>query len=137
MLVTRNLQQPKTTGCGSYDPGISDHHVIHVVLDIATPQRYPKLIKKLICENDVALHDAFNKFPWHVLDVFDDINDTRHYWEKTYSQILNDHFKEVTLKIRVHSKPWMNTEIRKELNKRYQLLCKAQKTAKGSLEWQA
>ena len=38
-------------------------------------------------------------------------------------------------RLRRGSLPWMNCSIRKELNKRYKLLLKAQQTPKGSEAW--
>ena len=48
---------------------------------------------------------------------------------------MKSHIYARRVKIRGGSLPWMNSSIRKELNKRYKLLLKAQQTPKGSQAW--
>ena len=48
---------------------------------------------------------------------------------------MKSHLRSRVVKMRSNSLPWMNSSIRKELNKRYKLLLKAQKTPKGSQAW--
>lgn len=48
---------------------------------------------------------------------------------------VKSHVHAGRVKIRRGDLPWMNSSIRKELNKRYKLLLKAQKTQKGSQAW--
>ena len=52
-----------------------------------------------------------------------------------YKDIVESHITTRKAKIRSKSTPWMNSTIRKELNGRYKLLMKAQKTPNGSVEW--
>lgn len=135
IITSQNPVGPKITKSGTHSPGISDHDLIYTVLELAKPRRTPTLIKKRKCLNERELLNTFENFPWQVLNVFDDVNDTLYFWEKSYHEICNMYIKESTLKIRSQSKPWINTEIRKNLNKRFKLLLKARKTAKPSTEW--
>ena len=73
--------------------------------------------------------------PWWITSSFDDVDDSYWAWKSLYNQILSNHVKERKVKVKTESNPWMNSEIRKQMNHRYKLLVLAQKTNKGSLQW--
>ena len=81
--------------------------------------------------------DDFNKVPWHISSIFDDVNDVLWCWETLYKNTLSIHLKSRKVKIRQQSQPWMNTEIRKQLNIRYKMLnnIQAKSIPKTSMEW--
>ena len=121
---------------GSLDYGISDHHLIYLKLDLKKQKQKPKIIT---CKNfknvDVQkLQQEIDYAPWHICDLFDDIDDTTWAWETMYKSIVNEHIKERRVKIRSKSSPWMNGSIRKELNRKYKLLKTAQNTNSDS-DW--
>lgn len=60
--------------------------------------------------------------PWWVCSVFDDVDDIAWAWESMYKDILGDYVFCRDAKIRNFSLPWMNSDIRKAMNKRYKLL---------------
>ena len=68
----------------------------------------------------------FDTAPWDICNVFDDVEDS--VWEFLYKNIIEDHIKERKVKIKAKSHPWVNTTIRKMMNKRYRLLLRAQRT---------
>ena len=70
-------------------------------------------------------------------NIFDDIDDSVWAWEAIYKYIIDQHIPLRMAKVRSNSLPWMCSSLRKELNKRYNLLLKAQKTPRGSPEWLA
>ena len=84
-----------------------------------------------------ALQSEFASAPWHICNIFDDIDDATWAWETLYKYIVNHHIPCRKAKIRSTSLPWMTSSLRKELNKRYNLLLKAQKSPKGSHQWAA
>jgi len=49
-------------------------------------------------------------------------------------QITKSHLKPRKVRVGAQSHPWMNGDIRKLVNRRYKLLIKTQRTAKGSPE---
>ena len=73
--------------------------------------------------------------PWDICKLFDDVDDSTWCWEQLYKNILNSYVSTRKVKVRSKSLPWMNTEISKEMNKRYKLLKKAQKHPKSSELW--
>ena len=82
-----------------------------------------------------SLKTDFAAAPWSICNVFDDLDDATWAWECLYKDIMKSHVPARRVKIRRGSLPWMNSSIRKELNKRYKLLLKAQQTPKGSQAW--
>ena len=63
--------------------------------------------------------------PWHIIGALEDINDSVFLWESMFKSILDNHIKKRIVKFRYRSLPWMNTEIRKAMNRRYKYLREA------------
>ena len=74
-------------------------------------------VKQLKCD--------FNQAPWHVLEIFDEIDDSACFWQCLYDGLLQHHLTSRVAKIRDKFIPWSITSIKKEMNKRYELLKKA------------
>lgn len=117
-------QPSKTYISGSIDLGISDHHLTFAIFKAARSKALPKIISaknyKLLDVNQ--LKSDFDQAPWHVSEIFDDIDDCVAFWQCLYDDILHHHLPSRDAKIRDKSLPWINTSIRKEMNKRYKLL---------------
>lgn len=119
------------------DLGLSDHHIIYCTIDILKKRSKPiyQTIKNYKNVDVKQLKHDIRSAPWHICDIFDDVDDIVSTWEELYKSVVNAHVKERKVKLRANSHPWMNSAIRKQLNNRYKLLKLAQKTAKGSHEW--
>ena len=81
------------------------------------------------------LKSEFERAPWDICNIFDDMDDITWAWEHLYKDILNDHLTVRKVKIRTKSLPWMNSTLRKEMNLRYKLLKQAQNYLKESNIW--
>ena len=128
ILTISNPTGPKVILSGTHDTGISDHHLIYDVLDLQTPKRKSKIVTVNKIEDKDSLINDFTLVPWHILEIFDDIDDVTHHWHYLFSDILKDHVKTLKLKKRDQNKPWIDRILRKELNQRYKMLCKAKRT---------
>ena len=64
--------------------------------------------------------------PWRVCSVFDDVEDNCWLAESLYKDFSSEFLKTRKAKVRGKPLPWMNSKIRKIMNKRYELLVKAQ-----------
>ena len=110
---------------------------MYAVLNLYRKRSWPKLIEvKNYKDLDVeSLKRDTEQAPWYIYKLFDDVDDSTWCWKQLYKNILNSYV--TTRKVKVRSKylPWMNTEIGKEMNKRYKLLKKAQKHPKSSELW--
>ena len=66
--------------------------------------------------NDEAfLNELFNA-PFHVYDVFDDINDSYWFFTELYTSILNEHAPIKTKHLKHTQVPFINAELRKAIN---------------------
>ena len=136
-IITPKNCKPKVNNAHAVDLGMSDHHIIHCSIDILRERNKPiiRTVKNYKNVNTDKLKEDIKMVPWHVCDIFDDVDDTVFAWESLYKSVINDHIKERTVKMRKYSHPWINSSIRKQLNNRFKLLRIAQKTPKGSHEW--
>eukprot|EP00112_Aurelia_sp_Birch-Aquarium-sp1_P014347 Seg309.5 transcript_id=Seg309.5/GoldUCD/mRNA.D3Y31 product="RNA-directed DNA polymerase from mobile element jockey" protein_id=Seg309.5/GoldUCD/D3Y31 len=136
-LVITNAPD-KVIKSGVFNTGIADHSLVYVVLKLRRKRIPPRL--KIVTNNKKCDWKGFEEqmdlVPWSVCSVFDDINDCLWAWDKLYSDVKNEFIKERKAKIRSNSLSWITTDIRKEINKRYNLLNKAQ-SSKLPSDWQA
>ena len=58
-------------------------------------------------------------FPWWICCTFEDINDTTWAWDHSFKNIVNSHVLLREVKIKQDSLPWVNRDIRKEMNTNY------------------
>ena len=61
-------------------------------------------------------------FPWWICSTFEDINDTTWAWDHSFKNIVNSHVPLREVKIKQDSLPWVNRDIRREMNTRFKLL---------------
>ena len=122
---------------GVCDLGISDHHLIYAVVNFKRKRQKP-MFKTVYDYKKVdldSLRTDLASAPWSSRNIFDDLDDASWVWECLYKDIVKSHVHARRVKIRRRSQEWMNSSIRKELNKRYKVLLKAQQTQKGSQAW--
>ena len=136
-LVITTINNKKILKSGSYDSAISDHNLIFVTMNFFIDRPPAKLTTVKNYKNiDLAkLKSDLDDVPWHVVSIFDDVDDCVWTWEKLFKETINEHINTWKAKIRPQSEPWMSGAIRKELNKRYKLFQTAKNTPKGSNEW--
>ena len=105
---------------------IADHKFIYVIykLKIRNPKPFVKYVHnfKNVLENPKDFKHDLESAPWWVCSTFEDLDDITWAWNCMYDEIANNHITLRKAKVRKHSLPWMNSEIRKEMNKRYKLL---------------
>ena len=105
---------------------IADHKFIYVIYKLKTknPKPFVKYVHnfKNVLENPKDFKHDLESAPWWVCSIFEDLDDITWAWDYIYSEIANNHITLREAKVRKNSLPWMNSEIRKEMNKRYKLL---------------
>ena len=132
IMITTDISKIITSG--TFDPDLSDHCLIYGIIRLQRKRIPPKYIfaKNYKQVNIETLKHAFITAPWSVIEAFDDPDDITWAWETLYKDIVNDHISQRRVKIRSDSLPWMNSHIRKTMNKRYNILKQAKET--GSKE---
>ena len=136
IIVTNDFKK-KVITVRAIDFGISDHHLVYCTVDLFPPRSKTtyKTVRNYRNVNVEQLKKDINSAPWHICDIFDDVDDVVFVWEHLYKNTINEHVPVRKVKVRAKSHPWMNGEIRKKLNERYKLLKKAQLTPRGSTDW--
>ena len=118
----------KISGHGACNPGISDHHLVYATVNLRGISEKPKSrIVRDFKRVDIKLFNL-NLLLFHGLSVITLM---------ILMYIIDQHIPLRMAKVRSKSLPWMTSSLRKELNKRHNLLLKAQKTPRGSPEWLA
>ena len=72
--------------------------------------------------NEKAFKLALQNTPWWISNLFEDLDEVVNTWELLYKNIVDEFITTRKAKIRKNSLPWVTTELRKLLNKRYKLL---------------
>ena len=124
LILTINTS--KVSKSDVIDYCIADHKFIYVIykLKIRNPKPFVKYVHnfKNVLENPKDFKHDLESAPWWVCSTFEDLDDITWAWNCMYNVIANNHIPLRKAKVRKHSPPWMNSEIRKEMNKRYKLL---------------
>ena len=122
---------------GTYAMGLSDHDLIFMNIKLRRQTTKPRLIYVRNYKNidTVKLDQDLETCPWHIISIFDDVDDSLWCWEYLFKNVLSSHVTTRKVKVRNNNQPWMNGEVRKAINDRYKLLNKARGTPKDSKEW--
>ena len=93
---------------GVFDPCISDHCLIYIVLSFKRQRKSPIyiMVKNYKDVEVKALQTDIQQVPWSVTSVFDDIEDTNSVWNDMYQAVLKEHVKTRKVKVRSNSLPW-------------------------------
>ncbi len=123
LIVISEALTDKVAKCGTFEPAISDHKLVYCVLKIKSDHTKPlyKCIK-LKTFDKVSFQNSLEKALWWVSNVFDDIDDVTYFWETMYKDIVNVFIKTRKAKVKSHTLPWINRDIKKLMNQRYKAL---------------
>ena len=127
------------------DAGFSDFHSLIGVItklhyDVSKPKTVVYRSMKHFDQNN--FNNALSSAPFHVMSVFDDIDDQAWFFHKLYTSVVDEIAPIKTRTIKYKPLPYMNSELRKAMFKRNMLRNKFYKTPhKNKLErskaWEA
>ena len=102
------------------DFAIADHKFIYAVYNLTPKKQKPLLVKSHSFKNTNLdqLKKDIEDFPWWSCSTFEDINETTWAWDHSFKNIVP--LRE--FKIKQDSLPWVNRDIRREMNTRFKLL---------------
>ena len=125
----------KIATSGTFEPAISDHKLVYVVIAPKRNKAQPvlKVIRDFKNANIENLKNSMEKVPWWICNVFEDVNDSLYIFEKLYKDVVNEHIKLRTAKVRAKGLPWVTRDIKKAMNKRYKALMKWQQSKEDLL----
>ena len=100
----------------------------------------PPVIKQVkdlkgVKENPRPLQNDLENAPWWICSIFEDTDDVAWAWESLFKDVVDSHVPNRLVKVKQCSLPWMNSEIRKAMNKRYKLLKLCDGTAATKKYW--
>ena len=123
------IDTSKVSKCGTFPIGLSDHDLIYTVININREKTPPRLIEVRNYKDvdEAKLREDLDLAPWHLINLFEDPNDSLWCWEYMFKDIISSHLKTRKIKVRSNNQPWITGEIRHALNERYNLLKKARK----------
>ena len=105
----------------SVDIGLSDfHNYIGLASRVfAPPQRIKKIsYRRMKGFNENSFKNDLDSCPFHVGEIFDDVDDEHWFKEKLFLSTLDEHAPSKTRTIRNNQVPDMNSELRKAINQR-------------------
>ena len=118
---------------------MADHKFIYAIykLRLRNSKPFVKYVQsfKDVMENPNDFKHELESAPWWVCSTFEDIDDITWAWDRMYKNIEIDYITLRKAKVRTCSLPWMNREIRKEMNKRYKLLKACDGTPSTQKTW--
>ena len=110
--------------------------LIYAVLKLRQKREPPKIRKVSNIKNCdwEKFREEMQMVPWSVCSIFEDLDDCSWAGEKLFLDVRKKFISERQAKIRGKKLPWINTSLRKEMNKNYKLLIKA-KRSKDHADW--
>lgn len=132
-IVTTRKDLVSSTGI--FPLSISDHNLIYATIRLKN-KRPPKFIKTRDYKRmdvDNFRHDI-ETAPLHIASTFDDPNDNLWAWQYLFNDICDEHVPWKEVKVRSSSAPWMTSNIRFNMNRRYKLF-KAAVSTKCPKQW--
>ena len=78
---------------GIYDPGLSDHPLVYGFMQDKAAKVKPRIIKFRSVKNfdEEKFQEHLNSAPWHVGEVFDNVEDRVGFVSTLLTEIVNDH----------------------------------------------
>ena len=79
--------------CGIYDPGLSDHSLIYGFMNEKVVRHGTRIIKFRSIKNfdEQKLKQHLSSAPWHVREIFDDIEDQSGFFTDLLTDIADEH----------------------------------------------
>ena len=107
------------------DSSFSDNLPILLQFDCAAPKPLPTLVSRRSFKHfsKANFEKDLTSVPWCVLDVFDDPADKVEAFNLLFTDILDLHAPVKTVRVKKNPTPWIDKNIRKEMDRRDRLYC--------------
>ena len=135
LIIVNSCSKVKSSGV--LDLSIADHKLVYATLKLKFKNPKPTIrsVRDYKKFDRQAFQKALKDTPWWISSIFDDVDDVANTWELLFKETIDTYIPTRMAKIRKESLPWVNGEIRKEMNKRYKLLKKCDGSKKTSAIW--
>ena len=107
-------------GSGSFNPEISDHHLIYGILKRSALQHRQKTItfRSLKNVDTDQLNEDLVRAPWIVGETFDAIDDQYDAWTTIFESVLDKHMPKKKMRVRQKDVPYMTDDWKMAIRKK-------------------
>ena len=105
------------------------HRLVYASISVKVKRPPPKIVRARTYKefNKDNFYKDFQNAPWSVGSIFHDPDDCYWAWSKIFNEVCDIHAPFREIKIRKHSLPWVTSQIRHLMNRRYKTLLCARK----------
>ena len=134
LIVTTRRDLVSSTGV--FPLGISDHDLIYASLRLRHKRPPPRLIKIRNYKNfdEKSFKSDLVNAPFHVTECFEDMDDILWAWQSLFNTICDNHAPWKEVKIKSQAPPWITSDIRLKMNRRFKLF-KLAVSSKCPIKW--
>ena len=128
LIVTTRKDLVSATGV--FPLGISDRNLIYATIRLKNKRPPPIIVKTRDYKRmDIrSSRDDIESAPFHIASIFDDPDDNLWVWQYLFNDLCDKLAPWKNVKIRSISAPWMTSDIRLKMNRRYKLFKEAVST---------
>ena len=96
---------------GIYHPSLSDHCLTYGILKDKMLSHRPKVITFRSYKNfdECLFKESLSMAPWHVGEIFDEIDDPAYYWSTLLRNVVDDQLPLKKMRVRDKDVPYMTT----------------------------
>ena len=116
LILTNNKKRILSSGV--VDVQISDHSLVFTILRLQSRKIYARCYKNF---NPIIFLEDLQNAPFHVMDVFDDVEDKLFAFESLYLDIINEQAPIKKFHVRGNQVPFMTEQRRKSIRHRNKL----------------
>ena len=97
---------------GVYYPALSDHALMYGIMKEKIAAHHPKVITFRSYKNfdPDEFKQHLSTVPWHVAEVFDNVDDQAHYWITMMKNVVDEHLPLKRMRVRDKDVPYMTTQ---------------------------
>ena len=123
--------------CGIYDPRLSEHPLIYGFMNEKVVRHGARIIKFRSIKNfdEQKFRQHLSTAPWHVGNIFDDIEDQTGFFTELLTDIVDEHMPAKQMRVRGKDVPYMTTEWKNAIRARRRATMRYRKT-KAPEDWE-
>ena len=119
LAIVSDISKVKSSGV--LDVSIADYKVVYAKLNLKRERSPPKIlyVKNYKGLDKNAFKEDMRNAPWWIFSTFEDVDYVTYAWLTMYDGIVTEHIDKRKAKVRTNSLPWVDSCIRKLMNRKY------------------
>lgn len=100
------------TSSGIVNPGLSDHAMIYGIMNMKVKHYSSKIVstRNYAKLDEQRFMEDLETAPWHVMEIFDSLDDKYNYWSGLLNYIMEEHIPVKRKRVRSRDVPYMTKE---------------------------